>query len=364
MKRLAVVLALVLCGCDEAALAPVPDAGAEPVAGLSAEQAGKVLAVVGGKPITLGDYARVLQRLPEGERARYQTKERRRELLTGMIELELLSQEARKRGLDQKPQVRAAIVQLYRDQLLGRLRDQMPPPASITAAEVQAYYDAHADRYTQPERRRVAAIVTAKKADAEAALKAAKEAKNATEWGAAFAKYSLNAPGSKAKSPADPVELLGDLGMVGPPSDPRGGNIRVPEAVRQAVFQIDGAGKINDAIVEVEGKFFVVRLLGVTPGHTQTRAEADKSIRVAILQEKLEQAEKALEAELRAKFKVEINEDALSKLKLPAALVDAATAPSPWSKPDPSASSSAASASPTSSASAPPAPTSRPDGGP
>ncbi|MFO0586750.1 MAG: peptidylprolyl isomerase [Polyangiaceae bacterium] len=376
MKRSkAILLAPFLLGalsiaCDDAAIdaahtTTTAASSAEPVGGLTPEQAGKVVAKVGDKTITLGDFARTLDRMDPFDRLRFQTKERRRELLSEMIDVELLAQEARRRGLDKKPEVEDALRQLYRDALLQKMRDSLPPPAGLTAEEVKAYYDANADRYTEPERRRVSAIVVANKADADKVLKLAAKVKTAQEWGELFQKNSITAP--KAKGANDPVDLAGDLGIVGPPDDPKGGNLKVPDAVRKVAFQLQNKEQIADAAVEAEGKFYIVRLSGITAGHKRTLQEADRSIRVAILQQRLADMEKKLDEELRAKFPVQVDEKALADIKLPTALVDAATTPSPWAKdaaaPSPSADASAA---PSSAPSADPsaAPSVAPSGAP
>lgn len=324
------VLAALASGCNDKALEQVPDAGGQPVSGLPPEQAAKIVAKVGERTITLGDFARTLERMDPFDRLRYQTKERRRELLQEMIDVELLAQEARRRGLDKRPDVEDALRQIYRDALLQKVRDALPPPAAISAAEVKAYYDANADRFNEPERRRVSAIVLNGKAEAEKVLTAAQATKNATEWGGLFLKNSITAP--RVRGPNDPVDLAGDLGIVGPPGDAKGGNTRVPEAAREAVFKLPAVGQIVPSVIEADGKFFVVRLSGMTAGHKRSLAEADRTIRVAILQQKLAEMEKKLDEELRAKFPVQIDDKALGGVQLPGALVDAATAPSPWSK--------------------------------
>ena len=328
------LIAALASGCNETALQQVPEAGAgsEPVGGLSGDQAARVVAKVGERSITLGDFARTLDRMDPFDRLRYQTKERRRELLGEMIDVELLAQEARRRGIDKRPEVQDALRQLYRDALLQKLRDTMPPPAGIPAEEVKAYYEANSDRYNEPERRRVSAIVMTSKADAERVRGLAAKTKNATEWGQLFLEHSVTAP--KTKRPNDPVDLAGDLGIVGPPGDPKGGNTKVPEAAREAAFKLATVGAVADSVIEADGKFFIVRLSGMTAGHKRTLQEADRSIRVAILQQRLQDLEKKLDEELRAKFPVEVDDKALSQIKLPAAFVDAATAPSPWAKKD------------------------------
>ncbi|RYZ64078.1 MAG: peptidyl-prolyl cis-trans isomerase, partial [Proteobacteria bacterium] len=76
------------CGGTEAGGSSSGSA-ATPPAGLSPEDAKKVLATVGDRTITLGDYAGVLERLGPYERMRYQAPERRKELLDEMITVEL-----------------------------------------------------------------------------------------------------------------------------------------------------------------------------------------------------------------------------------------------------------------------------------
>jgi peptidyl-prolyl cis-trans isomerase C len=185
LSFVAVALAAAASGCNDAPLEQVPPAGssAQPVAGLPADQAAKIVAKVGDRTLTLGDFARALDRMDPFDRLRYQTKERRRELLNEMIDVELLAQEAKRRGLDQRPEVQDALRQLYRDALLQKVRDTLPPPAGIPAEEVKAYYDANAERYNEPERRRVSAIIMTNKAEAEKVLKLAQKVTKASEWG-------------------------------------------------------------------------------------------------------------------------------------------------------------------------------------
>ena len=291
---LVALLALVTSGpgCDESALQPTADAGA-PVSGLTQEQASRVLAKVGDKTITLGDYARTLDRMDQFDRIRYQTKERRRELLNEMIDVELLALEAKRRGLDKAPEVNDAVRQILRDAILARARDDMPAPAEIPADEVRAYYEANIDRFREPERRRVALIVLDDQKEAEKVLAAAKKLQSAAGWGDLFYKHSINAP--KQRPPNAAPDLAGDLGMVGPGDDLKGKNPRVPEPVRAAVFQVAGVGGVADALVEFEGRYAIVRLIGLTAGHSRSLAEAD----------------------LRKKFTVEIDDRALAGLKLP-----------------------------------------------
>jgi parvulin-like peptidyl-prolyl isomerase len=312
---LAFVLVASLSGaaCNEKALAKRGDAGVLP-GGLTAEQAALVVAKVGDRAITLGDYAATLERMDQFDRLRYQSPERRRELLDEIIDVELLAQDARKKKLDQQPETQQAIRQVLRDALLMEARRGLPAPADLPDEEIRAYFQAHHDDFREPERRRVAHIVVKDKETATKVLALAKKA-SSREWGNLFMKYSLDAP--KKAGPAPPLEMAGDLGIVGPPGDARGDNPRVPAAVRAAVFELGAIGDVLGRPVQEESAFHVVRMVGKTDAHERSLADADRSIRVALLQAKITEREKALEAELRKQFPVTIDEQALAKVEVP-----------------------------------------------
>ena len=313
--EVALVASLVAFGCNERALdrAKRGDAGPPP-AGLTAEQASLVVAKVGDRTITLGDYAATLERMDQFDRLRYQSPERRRELLEEIIDVQLLADDARQKKLDEQPETQQAIRQVLRDALLMQARQGLPAPADIPDNEVRAYFDAHREDFREPERRRVAHILLK---DKETAAKVLALAKKATprEWGLLFQKHSLDAP--KKGQPAPPLELAGDLGIVGPEGDSRGENARVSAAVRSAAFEIGAVGDVLGRVVEDDSGFHVVRLVGKTDPHDRSLADADRSIRVAILQAKIAERESALEAELRKQFPVTIDEQALAKVEVP-----------------------------------------------
>jgi parvulin-like peptidyl-prolyl isomerase len=302
-----------IAGCNERALdkAGRGEAGPPLPAGLRPEQAAQVLARVGERTITLGDYAATLERMDQFDRLRYQSPERRKELLDEIIDAELLAQDARRKNLDQKPETQQAIRQILREAMLAEARKGVPAPADIPEEEVRSYYDAHRDEFREPERRRVAHIVVKDKETGARLLSTARNASGA-EWGELYRKHSLDAK----KGADEPIELAGDLGLVGPPGDSRGANARVPAPVRAAVFEIDAVGRVLDRLVPSEEGFHLVRMVGRSAAHERSLAEADRAIRVALLQAKIESREKALEDELRKQFPVTIDEQALSKVEV------------------------------------------------
>jgi len=298
-------------GCDQQAIDNAQTGGGMP-GGLTPKQAREVVAKVGDRTITLGDYAAALERMNRIDRLRYQTKERRRELLDEMIDLELLAQEAKRRGLDDKAEVQEAVRQVLREALVAKAREKLPAAGAIPAEQVKAYYQEHEADFSEPERRRVSVIVMKDRDQAEKVLASAEAGKR--NWGELWAEFDL---AKNAKEATQKGDLSGDLGLVGAPGDKRGDNGAVPPAVRKAVYDLGKVGDIYGELVEHDGKLYIVRLSGQSKGHTRSLEEADRAIRVALLKERLEQIEKDLDAELRKRFPVSIDDEALKQVKIP-----------------------------------------------
>ncbi|MEO7328627.1 MAG: peptidylprolyl isomerase [Minicystis sp.] len=311
----AALLAVLPMGCNEAALQQPPADSGPPIGGLTAKEASQVIAKVDDHAITLGEFAKTLERMDQFDRLRYQSKERRRELLNEMIDVELLAAEARRRGLDKDPETEDQIRGILCDAMVAKSREGMPSPAQIPAEEVRAYYEANLARFSEPERRRVAAIVMTDKKEAQKVLKEAQKATSPGAWGELFVKHSTTA--KKGDGPLAPAELAGDLGIVGPMDDAKGGNGNVPDPARAAAFKMGGPGSVSSELLEIEGKQFILRINGVTASHKRTLAESDRSIRVLLTQEKMAQREEALEADLRKKFPVQVDDKALAAVKVP-----------------------------------------------
>lgn len=320
-RRGAFCLLLLALACEKKPSGTsAPSATASP-AGITPELAARVLAKVGDREITLGEYAATLERMDPFERLRYQSADRRKQLLDELIDLELLAEEARRRGLDKQPETQERVRQMLRDELLSQVRGSTPPPGDISEADARRYYDQHRDDFREPERRRVAHIALGSEAEAKAVLEKAREAGPA-EWGKLVAEKSRDA-GSKP-SVGLPPELAGDLGIVGPPGHPRGENPNVPEPLRAAVFEIAKLGGVLPRPIAAAGAFHILRLTGKTDARDRSFADAERAIRVAITQERLRARETELQAELEKKYPVTIDEAQLAKLPLPAASAGAA----------------------------------------
>ncbi|MBN1610599.1 MAG: peptidyl-prolyl cis-trans isomerase [Polyangiaceae bacterium] len=278
---------------------------------LTKEQAAQVLARVGDHAITLGEYQAVLERMDRFERLRYQSPDRRADLLNEIIDVELLAEEARRRGLDKRLETQQRMQQVLREEMLRAVRSRVPGPDQIAADEVRRYYSEHKQEFFEPERRRVAHIVMGQRAKAEQVLKEALAA-SPEQWGQLVRRHSLD------RAPAGqelPAELAGDMGIVTRPGS-HGAQATVPAAIVAAVFSIDKTGGVFGQLVEVDGKLHVVRMIGKSDARQRSYQEAERAVRVALVRRRVREAEAALEQELRKKYPVSIDQAALKQIEV------------------------------------------------
>jgi peptidyl-prolyl cis-trans isomerase C len=315
MRRIAGAAALVLAtsgGChgSKSSTGPHPDAG-ESIGSLSAEQAAQVLARVGDRTITLGDYVAAVQHMDQFDRMRYAAPERRKELLGEMIDVMLLADEAREKGYDKDELTQQEIREILRDAMLKKAREGVPPPNEIPEPHVRAYFDAHKADFHDPERRRLSAVVLPTQSSGAAVLEAGKKA-TPEQWGELVRTKSID-PQAKTNAPAD---LAGDFGFVSPPGDPRGVNARVPDEVRAAAFEIANVGDVLSRVVKAGSKFYVVKLVSRTEPHDRTLQDVERTIRVKLAQERIRASEEALLDDLRKQYPVQIDEAALAQVRV------------------------------------------------
>ena len=118
-------------------------------------RSGPVVAHVGDDVITAEEFKRRMDEQSPFLRARYNTVERKKELLHALVRNELLAQEAKREGLDQTPAVREATKRAMIQELIRKQLDEKQPGSDISDADLKAFYDAHVDDYVKPERARV-----------------------------------------------------------------------------------------------------------------------------------------------------------------------------------------------------------------
>jgi parvulin-like peptidyl-prolyl isomerase len=194
---------------------------------------------------------------------------------------------------------------------LRELEASLPPLEEISEREVREYYDAHRSEFKEPERRRVLMIRVGSAERAQTVLEQAKGV-SGQKWGKLADEYALDRHNLGEEGAP---ELAGDVGFVSAPKEKRGENDAVPDAVRQAIFELDKVGDVAPSAVEEGSFFYVVRLGGISPARDRSVTEADRAIRVELRRRKFIEAEKKLEADLRKKYPVAIDEQAIQSYR-------------------------------------------------
>lgn len=303
--------------CNDKALnvdALAVDGGRHSGAAITPEQAAKVLAHVGDHTITLGDFVASLEHMDQFDRLRYQSPERRRELLKEMINIQILADEAVARGYDKDPLAQQEVRAILRTAMLERAHADTPAPNAIPEVDVRAYFDGHRDQFSDPERRRISVIVVADDKSARDVLDRAKKATTAAQWGELVRAKSIDGA-AKANVPLD---LAGDYGIVTPPGSQGGNAGKVPEQVREAAFRIPNVGEVYDTLVKVatEPRAYIVRLTQKFDAHSRSYAESERAIRVKLVQEKIREREDDLLSQLRAQYPVQIDDTVLDSVRV------------------------------------------------
>lgn len=303
-------LGVVAPACKKGTSNAAADAGPAKRLSLTPEEKTMVLAKVGQRTILLGDFAELLESMDEFDRLRYQSPERRKELLNELVNVELLAQEAERKGYDKDPETAQEVRMVLRDALLRELHKADTAPTDIPTAEARAYFDAHLADYTDPERRRVSAIVLRDEPMAKTVLAKAQKAKTAVEWGQLVRQFSTDA---QAKSDV-PADLAGDMGLVSAPGQERGSNPRIPEAVRVAAFTLSEVDTVADRVVAADEKFYVLKVTQKQDARARGFEEAKRSIVVKLASDRALAKEKELLATLKGKLNVSIDEAELAKV--------------------------------------------------
>ena len=250
------------------------------------------------------------------ERMRYQTEDRRQALLDEMINVELLAREAERRGLDRRPETIELVRQFQRDEVLARLRADLPRPEALPAAEVSAYYQEHRAEFQEPELRQAAQIVLDDPARARQVVREAAGA-SPDRWRELSQRYdaATTSVAPDRTEPRPPLDVPGDLGFLA--ATPDAPTDDVPPEVRRAVFQIGRAGDVYPEPVVHAGRQHVLRLVAIREPRQRSLAEVDAQIRMQLIEARQAEARAALVARLRASHPVQIDEAALGQIPPP-----------------------------------------------
>lgn len=317
MRNASSVAAFLLSASILSACGSQPQSAAAPAPKVTDEG---VLAVVGGEAITVEDFNAKMGEQAPFIRSRYQSLEKKQEFLDNLVRMELLAQEAERRGLDKDPDVRQATKKMMVQKLM-RGAYESADEQGITEEEIAGYYQEHLNDYVKPERVRLSHIYfNVPKADAQRSKVRAEAVKLATEIKAKEAGPNKSAFADVAKERSDDQiskRAGGDL------------SFRTEQEltdlfgleVAKAAFALQASGEISQ-VVETDRGLHVLKLTGRQAPMNRGLEEVKGQIESRLGREKANQSFESFVAGLREKAQIQVNEAALE-----AVVVDTAPAP-------------------------------------
>lgn len=310
---LLVILLLESIGCEKGKKikdAGVPqqtleDSGLPP--GLSPEDANKVLARVGSVVITVGDLAREIQKRNPIQRRIFESPEKKRELLNEMIRLEILAQEAEKKGYDKDP-----MVQMFEKQLLLRELEMELMKSirieDVTEEEMKKYYQEHWDDYHIPEQVRLYHILVKTETEAQKLLKILMEKKYDERFFRETAQqYSID---------EETKVTGGNLGYLSPPGKRREGERVVPEEILKVAFTLTPTEPIYPKPIKTDLGYHIIRLSHKREARDINYEDVKQHIRRIVYNQKVNEARNKLIEKLRKEANIVIYEENLKKLRI------------------------------------------------
>jgi len=283
------------------------------------------LAVVDGKPISLGMFQAEMRR--QGGESAFLSPQQRRTLLDEMIRVEVLASNAAKAGYADDPEVHRAISQLLADRYAHDTIDEPLASLQVTEGEIQDYYRGHPEEFTTPEAAHAAVIFVALPPNVSDDQRAALQQRAEKAHDLATAKPgapNFSDLAGQYSDDGDTKTRGGDIGWVSEGEE----NPRWEKAVMTAVFDLDNPGQVSPVTSTPTG-FYVVKLLEDHPAALHPLPEVHNTIKQHLIREARQKQAASLYAAALAKVPVTINEAGLAAMEAAEkAVVDVPHAPS------------------------------------
>lgn len=280
----------------QAPAAAAEGAAVDPAA--DAARRGLVIAKFNGGQITVATLEDDIKGQSPFMQMRFLAPEALKDLFSRTLRFDLLAGEAERRGIDKRDDVNESIKQNMVQTLYTKEFDEKITPESMTAADVQTYYESHPEEFNRPALRRASHIVVATREEAVALLTQVKKV-DVAEFRRLAREKSIDQT-NKARG--------GDLRYFDAAGQARGEpGQKIPEAVVKATFALKTVGDVSTQPIAIDGGFSVVKFTGERPAESRTLAESEASIRARLWRVKRQEALEHFVAELRTRLKPEVH---------------------------------------------------------
>jgi len=263
-----------------------------------------------GGVITALDVEQELSARGAGSAERYVTPEARRDLVTEIVRRRVLVEHARAARVDFEPETRLRLERALSEAFVERM---VAPATQVADDELKAYLTAHAAEFDQPERFRVAYILLK-------ALEGPERDKRRKEAAALLEQirraslkdfYAFDNAAREKSEDAATRPLGGEL----PPMTRDALVLRFGTTAADGLAALPRSGTLLDRPVETAEGLALIRLVAHTPALHAGFAELKAALKRRVIAEKKESASRALEAELDAEARLQIDDAALARVR-------------------------------------------------
>ncbi|MBW2221374.1 MAG: peptidylprolyl isomerase [Deltaproteobacteria bacterium] len=264
-----------------------------------------VVAKVGDKEVKYGDLHKWIKMMPPSYQSMFNNPEQMQKLLDRQINNILFSDEAIRLKLDQKPDVKDKIDEFTKGILMQALvEEKVNKNITVSDKEVEEYYTSHQDEFKIPEKIKVSYILIKVDPKAQKEVKDEKKAKAEEILAKAKAGEDFSALAKQYSEDTKTKKKGGVLSFFAKGSK--------DSEFEKAAFSLK-KNEISDPILTKKG-YNIIKLIDKKEGRTKSLKEASNKIRNKLKQKGRNEAIENLLNDLKAKSKVVIYEDALTKV--------------------------------------------------
>jgi peptidyl-prolyl cis-trans isomerase C len=261
----------------------------------AAEKARRAATVVtiGPRTITVGELEDRLAALPPFQRATFGADPatvRSAFLQQVLIPEGLYAQSAAAQKLDQTPPTSFEVERAVSNATLRAIRARLGPESAIPMSDVQAYYDAHRDRYDTPERYQIWRILCKTEDEAKGVIAEAQKNLDIKQFGDLARQHSID----KASN-----LRAGNLGFLSPDGTSNEPGLKVDPAIVKAAQGVRDGQLVPTPVPEGDG-FSVVWRHGTIPANKRSVDDVAAQIRDTLWKGRVKEETDKLVASLRA----------------------------------------------------------------
>lgn len=236
-------------------------------------KAGPVAATYSGGEVTEAEVQQDAARLPADLRAQFESEYGRREFVRAMVDKRLLMDEARRRGLHERPDIQRQVRELeQRLTLQALLAQEREAAGTPNEADARTYFETHRDNFAEPARVRIGRAIARFGAGANEAARS--QARKRAEGFVQRLKRGESIEAVATDGDGPERARGGELGLFAKGEFPNA-------AVEKAAGELARPGALSGVVAEPDGYSVLVLLeqrAGRTPAFEEVRPAVENRL--------------------------------------------------------------------------------------